>query len=82
MSKAYDPWQDMRTVYIPYIRGEKKTQEVGVNDKTYFIPKGRQVEVPEPVWEVVERMLEAQRAAEEEAERDPLAITPDNFTRM
>ena len=79
---AYDPWKDMRQVYIPLVRGDKKTQEVGVNDKTYFIPKGQWVEVPMPVWEVVTEMLDRQKIMEEEAGRDPLAITPDNFLKM
>ena len=79
---AYDPWKDMRQVYIPLVRGDKKTQEVGVNDKTYFIPKGQWVEVPMPVWEVVTEMLDRQKIMEEEADRDPLAITPDNFLKM
>ena len=38
--KAYDPWQDMRQVFIPKrSRTEQNTLEVGVNDKTFFIPK-------------------------------------------
>ena len=40
MTKQYDPWQDMRTVYIPKrSRTEQNTLEVGVNEKTYFVPK-------------------------------------------
>ena len=36
----YDPWQDMRKVFIPKrSRGEQSTLEVGVNNKTYFVPK-------------------------------------------
>lgn len=80
--KKYDPWQDYRQVYIPLVRGDKKTQEVGVNDKTYFVPKGKFVDVPLPVAEVVNEMLERQRIMEEEADRDPLAMTPENFINM
>ena len=64
----YDPWQDMRTVYVPSMsRGEQKTLQVGVNDKTYFVPKDKVVEVPAPVAEVVNEMLERRRIMEENA---------------
>ncbi len=67
---AYDPWQDMRTVYIPKrSRTEQSTLEVGVNDKTYFIPKEQFVEVPMPLWEVIQEMMDRQRIMEEEARR-------------
>ena len=79
---AYNPWKDMRQVFIPLQRGDKKTQEVGVNDKTYFIPKGQCVEVPFPVWEVVMEMLDRQRIMEEEADKDPLAIKPEKFAKL
>ena len=68
MAKAntYDPWQDMRQVYIPkQTRGEQSTLEVGVNDKTYFVPKDTWVEVPAPVWEVVNEMLKRRKETEE-----------------
>ena len=66
----YDPWQDMRKVYIPKrSRAEQNTMEVGVNDRTYFIPKDEWVEVPEPVWEVVTEMLRRQKIMDEEAQK-------------
>ncbi len=68
--KAYDPWQDMRRVFIPRrSRTEQGTMEVGVNDKMYFIPKDQFVEVPEPVWEAVNEMLDRQKIMEAEAAR-------------
>ena len=64
----YDPWKDMRRVFIPKrSRTEQSTLEVGVNDKTFFLPKEKWVEVPEPIWEVVTEMLKRQRIMEEEA---------------
>ena len=67
----YDPWQDMRRVYVPKrSRGEQSTLEVGVNDKTYFIPKDTEIEVPAPVWEVITEMQKRQRIMEEEAKKD------------
>lgn len=69
--EPYDPWKDMRKVYIPKrSRGEQSTLEVGVNDKTYFIPKDQFVEVPEPVWEVVREMQARQKIMEEEAKKE------------
>ena len=65
-ANAYDPWKDMRQVYIPkQTRGEQNTLEVGVNDKTYFVPKDKWVEVPAPVWEVVNEMLKRRKENEE-----------------
>ncbi len=68
MTKTYDPWQDMRTVFVPKrSRTEQNTLEVGVNDKTYFVPKDQFVEVPMPLWEVIQEMLLRQKLMEEEA---------------
>lgn len=67
----YDPWQDMRKVYVPKrSRGEQSTLEVGVNDKTYFVPKDTEMEVPVPVWEVITEMLSRQKIMEDEARKD------------
>lgn len=70
VTKAYDPWQDMRQIFIPKrSRSEQNTLEVGVNDKTFFIPKDQFVEVPMPLWEVVREMLDAQKTMEQEAQK-------------
>ena len=67
---VYDPWQDMRRVYVPKrSRGEQNTLEVGVNDKTYFVPKDQDVEVPFPIYEVITEMLARQRIADDEAKK-------------
>ncbi len=69
-NKAYDPWQDMRQIFIPKrSRSEQNTLEVGVNDKTFFIPKDQFVDVPMPLWEVVREMLDAQKTMEQEAQK-------------
>jgi len=66
--KKYDPWQDIRRVYIPKrSRTEQNTLEVGVNDKTFFIPKEQFVDVPMPLWEVIHEMLDRQKIMEKEA---------------
>lgn len=70
-AKSYDPWQDMRKVFIPKrSRGEQNTLEVGVNNKTYFVPKEQMVEVPMPLWEVIMEMLDRQKIMEQEAAKD------------
>ena len=69
--QAYDPWQDMRKVFIPKrSRGEQNTLEVGVNNKTYFVPKDQMVDVPMPLWEVIMEMLDRQKIMEQEAAKD------------
>ena len=68
MAKQYDPWKDMRPVYIPKrSRSEQNTLEVGVNDKTFFVPKEQFVDVPMPLWEVINEMLDRQKIMEQEA---------------
>ncbi len=70
IANAYDPWQDMRQIFIPKrSRSEQNTLEVGVNDKTFFIPKDQFVDVPMPLWEVVREMLDAQKTMELEAQK-------------
>lgn len=65
-AERYDPWKDMRTVFIPKrSRTEQDTQEVGVNNRTFFVPKDKMVEVPLPIALVVEGMLEAQKALDD-----------------
>lgn len=70
MEKEYDPWQETRQVYVPKMnRGEQDTLEVGVNDKTYFVPKDKWVDVPGPVADVVEEMLYRRKLMEENAKK-------------
>lgn len=67
---AYDPWQDMREVFVPRrSRGEVDTLMVSVNEKQYLIPKEKRVEVPFPVYDVVNAMLEQQERTEREMEK-------------
>ena len=66
--QQYDPWQDMRRVYVPKrSRGEQNTLEVGVNDKTYFVPKDQEFDVPFPVFAVIREMQERQKIMEDDA---------------
>lgn len=67
----YDPWKDMRQVYVPsHSRSEQKTLEVGVNDKTYFVPKDQFVEVPAPVADIIEERERRLREFDQNAKRN------------
>ena len=64
----YDPWKDMRHIYIPKAsRTEQDTLVLSVNEKTYFVPKEQDVLVPMPLWEVAREMLDARKRMEREA---------------
>lgn len=40
--------------------GEPQSIFVGLNNKTYLIPRGREVTLPRPVWEIIRRSLQAE----------------------
>lgn len=65
-----DPWKETREVYVPLVRGEEKTLPVSVNDRNYAVPKGQRVQVPLPVYYVIQNMLDMQKLADEAAEKD------------
>ncbi len=55
-----NPWKEMRSVRLP--RGNKdeaRSEYVAVNGKSYQIPRGKTVEVPRPIYEVLMRRNEA-----------------------
>ena len=60
----------MKTITLPRAGGtEQQSEFVCVNGRTFQVPRGRAVEVPEPVYEVLEnarRQLEAARKIEDE----------------
>ncbi len=65
-----DPWSVMKPIFLPRAQaGESKTQYVSVNSRDFLVPKGKQTEVPLPVYEVLERVLEAE-AKEHELMRE------------
>lgn len=71
VEKPYDPWKDMRQVYVPMrSRGEQRTLLVGVNDRSFAVPKGQWCTVPMPVWEVINHMQDQIDQLEREAEKD------------
>lgn len=63
---AYDPWKDMVPVRLPRgDRNEQNFQFVSVNDRTFQVPKGKDVEVPRPVYEVLANAQAARDYAED-----------------
>lgn len=60
------PWDVKKTIFLP--RGQESEEQsrfVCVNGRTFMVPKGKDVQVPLPVYEV----LMNARIAEEEAFR-------------
>jgi hypothetical protein len=60
------PWDVKKTIFLP--RGQENEEQsrfVAVNGRTFMVPKGKDVQVPLPVYEV----LMNARMAEEEAFR-------------
>lgn len=68
--KAYEPWEDMRTVFVHGTKTEQKTLMVSINNKRYRVPKGKWVEVPFPVYDVIRNREDQLRKVDEDAERD------------
>lgn len=67
-----DVWDVMRTIFLPREQSsEEKSRFVCVNGRTFIVPKGKDVQVPLPVYEV----LMNARVAEEEAYRRAQADT-------
>lgn len=59
-------WEEKRTIFLP--RGAAKEQNyvlVGVNGRRYQVPRGKQVEVPLPLYERLVIMQEAEDRAYE-----------------
>lgn len=64
-------WLEKRKVLIPkYSRGEQETRLVSVNGKDYFVPKGREVEVPLPVYEVLANSEDMRKALQDSAKEE------------
>ena len=61
--QAYDPWKDLREIMLPRAgNNEQQFQYVGVNGRTFQVPRGKRTEVPRPVYEC---LMEAQQQAQE-----------------
>lgn len=60
-----NPWMEKVSIQIPRGAGKDDTQFVCVNGRTFLVPKGRTVQVPLPVAEVLENADYAKRVSEE-----------------
>lgn len=60
-----DPMQIRVTKYIPKVpAGEQQSIYVCLNGKGYNIPRGKNVDMPLPVWEIIERAMNAEEKRE------------------
>lgn len=56
-----DPWDIEKTIRLPRaLSGEQNFIAVSINDRDFQVPRGKEVDVPLPVYEVLERMLKAE----------------------
>ena len=53
------------TVFLPKIAGEDPTVFVGLNGKGWQIPRGKSVEVPAPIAEILKNVERHQQKADE-----------------
>ena len=59
-------WDIMETIDIPRARkGEDRFYYVGINGRTFYVPKGKKAELPRPVVRQIQRMIANQIKAEE-----------------
>ena len=66
-----DPMKELVTRVVPYApAGEQQSLWVCLNGKPYNIPRGKAVEMPAPVWEIIDRMMAAERKLEDELRRN------------
>lgn len=67
-----DPWKRYEKVYIPREgKNDEKSHYFAVNGRTFNVPKGKTVEVPEPIAEMVREYLIAQARVTEFEESVP-----------
>lgn len=69
-TEVQDVWKQTKEVLLPRAQeNEQKFEFVCVNSRTFQVPKGKRVEVPLPVAEVIEnaqmQMEQADRESEE-----------------
>lgn len=62
-----DPWKIKKEIFVPKVPNSRDQPDVvaSVNGRHFSVQRGKPVEVPLPIWEVIKRSLDA----EEEAER-------------
>lgn len=64
-----DPWQETVKIKLPRVKGKEDCAHVGVNGRFFQIQRGVSVDVPMPVYEVLQNSEDMEsQAAEFEAE--------------
>ena len=59
-------WNQMKKVYLPKAqKGEEEFVYVSVNERTFQVPKGQEVEVPLPVYARLMIMEAAEKKADD-----------------
>lgn len=58
-------WSQMKKVYLPKaVKGEEDFVYVSVNERSFQVPKGQEVEVPLPVYARLQIMEAAEKKAD------------------
>lgn len=64
-----DPWKETVKIKLPRVKGKEECAHVGVNGRFFQIQRGVSVDVPMPVYEVLQNSEDMEsKAAEFEAE--------------
>jgi len=59
-------WKQMKKIFLPKaVKGEEDYVYVSVNDRTFQVPKGQEVEVPLPVYARIQIMQAAEKKADD-----------------
>ena len=53
--KEANPMKEMVEIFAPLVSGEENSIFVGINGKGWTVPRGKKVQVPKPVAELIER---------------------------
>lgn len=65
---AKNPMEIMESFYAPKISGEDSHIFVGLNGKSWLIPRGKTVQIPKPVADILRQQQDYQQIASEYAE--------------
>ncbi|MGN1369216.1 MAG: hypothetical protein ACI4WX_10130 [Aristaeellaceae bacterium] len=72
-------WEESREIFLPYAtKGEEQFVFVSVNGRKYQVPRGRTVNLPLPLYERIQIMLEAEAKAVKYTESLPNEAFPTN----
>lgn len=64
-TQAVSLWDKQVTVKLPWIKGQPEAVNVGVNGRFFLIKRGVEVEIPYPVFEVLQHSEKMEMMAAE-----------------